>query len=56
MGDHPNDKYAGLKVYPHPVAWEGVGKDTERSYSACLHEILQNVSRKKAVIFSERVI
>jgi hypothetical protein len=29
------------------VAWEGVGKDTERRYSACLREISQNTSRKK---------
>jgi hypothetical protein len=31
-GDHTNDKYSGscLKVYPTFVAWEGVGKDTER--------------------------
>jgi hypothetical protein len=44
MGDHPNDKYAGcfLKVYPQLVAWEDVGEDTNRSYSACLREILQN--------------
>jgi hypothetical protein len=49
MGDHPNDKYAGccLKVYPHLVAWEGVGEDTERSYSACQREISQNAPRQK---------
>jgi hypothetical protein len=34
-------------VYPHLVAWAGVGKDTERSYFACLGKISQNVSRKK---------
>ena len=29
------------------MAWEGMGEDTERSYSACLREISQNASRKK---------
>jgi hypothetical protein len=29
------------------VALEGVGEDTERSYSACLREISQYKSRKK---------
>jgi hypothetical protein len=33
-------------VYPHPVAWEGVGEDTVMSYSACLRKISQNASRK----------
>jgi flagellar biosynthesis protein FlhB len=31
-------------VYPHLVAWEGVEKDTKRSYSASLREISQNAS------------
>jgi hypothetical protein len=49
MGDHPNDKYAECcwKVYPHLVAWEGVGEDTERSYFAYLRKISQNASRRK---------
>jgi hypothetical protein len=48
-GDHPNDKYAGCswKVYSHLGAWEGVGEDTERNYSACLCGISQNASRIK---------
>jgi hypothetical protein len=49
IGDRPNDKYAGCchKVYPHLVACEGFGKDTEWSYSACLCKISQNVSSRK---------
>jgi hypothetical protein len=49
IGDHPNDKYVECcyKVYLHLVAWEAVGEDTKRSYSACLHKIAQNASRKK---------
>jgi hypothetical protein len=31
----------------HLEAWEGVGKDTKRSYSASLCKISQNASRKK---------
>jgi hypothetical protein len=38
-------------VYLHLVAWEGVGEDTEESYSACLLEISQNASRKKVGLF-----
>jgi hexokinase len=34
-------------VYPHLVAWEGVGEDTKKSYSACVREIPQNSSRIK---------
>jgi hypothetical protein len=40
-------------VYLHLVAWEGVGEDTERSYSACLREISQNASREKKHATSE---
>jgi hypothetical protein len=49
MGDRLNDTFAGCckKVYPHLVAWEGVEEDTERSYSFCQREILQNTPRKK---------
>jgi hypothetical protein len=49
MGDRPNENYAGCckKVYPHLVAWEGVGEDTKKSCSACLREISQNAKKKK---------
>jgi hypothetical protein len=35
-------------VYPHLVSWEGVGEDTERSYSVYLREISKNVSRERS--------
>jgi hypothetical protein len=39
-----------VKVYPHHVAWKGVGEDTEKSYSACLRKISQKASRKKNIL------
>jgi hypothetical protein len=36
-------------VYLHIVAWEGVGEDTEISYSACRREISQNALIKKGL-------
>jgi hypothetical protein len=44
MGGHPNVKYGGccFEVFPHHVAWEGIGEDTKGRYSARLREISQN--------------
>jgi hypothetical protein len=36
-------------MYPHLVACEGVGEDTERRYSACLRDISQDVLKEKKV-------
>jgi hypothetical protein len=41
-------------VYKELVAWEGVGEDTEKSYSACLPKISQNASRKD--IFNKNIL
>jgi hypothetical protein len=37
-------------VYPHLVAWEGVGENTERRYSDCLLKILQKASEKRHIV------
>jgi hypothetical protein len=47
MTNTPDVHRCCYKVLPHLVAWKGVGKDTERCYSACLREITQNAARKK---------
>jgi hypothetical protein len=46
----PNYRHAGCcsKVYPQIVAWEGVGEDTERSYSNCLCKISHTPKEKRS--------